>query len=281
MGTLSFNSAGRPFNFVELSLPYKDRGASVFVVDTITVTPFSTFTNVSAASYTPGAPLAAGSIASGFGSGLTLREETAGAQPLPWSLAETTVSVTDGAGVNRPAPLFYAGPAQINWLVPEGTPNGPLTVKVNRGNQEIASGAVTVETVSPGIFTANCDGKGAPSGWAVTVAPDGTQTSQRPAQCGAAAGSCTPLPIGLGPAGTRVILALYGTGIRGRTAPAAVTATIGGINAPVEYAGAQMEYTGLDQVNVAIPRELAGRGEVDVVVTVDGKPANTVRINIR
>jgi len=38
---------------------------------------------------------------------------------------------------------------------------------------------------------------------------------------------------------------------------------------------------GLDQVNVLIPRSLIGRGEVDVVLTVDGKPANTVRVAIK
>jgi uncharacterized protein (TIGR03437 family) len=37
----------------------------------------------------------------------------------------------------------------------------------------------------------------------------------------------------------------------------------------------------LDQINALIPRALIGRGEVDVVLTVDGKIANTVRVNIR
>jgi uncharacterized protein (TIGR03437 family) len=39
--------------------------------------------------------------------------------------------------------------------------------------------------------------------------------------------------------------------------------------------------TGLDQVNVAVPRTLIGRGEVDIVLAVDGKAANTVRVNIK
>src|SRR6185503_14982835 len=34
----------------------------------------------------------------------------------------------------------------------------------------------------------------------------------------------------------------------------------------------------LDQLNVSLPRTLAGRGEVDLVLTVDGRPANTVRV---
>jgi len=38
---------------------------------------------------------------------------------------------------------------------------------------------------------------------------------------------------------------------------------------------------GLDQLNLIVPRSLAGRGEVDVVLTVDGRTANTVKVNIK
>jgi uncharacterized protein (TIGR03437 family) len=38
---------------------------------------------------------------------------------------------------------------------------------------------------------------------------------------------------------------------------------------------------GLDQANVRLPRNLIGRGEVDVALVVDGKTANTVRIGIK
>jgi uncharacterized protein (TIGR03437 family) len=37
----------------------------------------------------------------------------------------------------------------------------------------------------------------------------------------------------------------------------------------------------MDQVNLLVPTSLAGRGEVDVVLTVDGVAANTVRVNIK
>jgi uncharacterized protein (TIGR03437 family) len=50
---------------------------------------------------------------------------------------------------------------------------------------------------------------------------------------------------------------------------------------PVLSAGAQMQYAGLDQVNVELPSSLAGKGEVPVVLTADGQTANTVLINVR
>jgi uncharacterized protein (TIGR03437 family) len=43
---------------------------------------------------------------------------------------------------------------------------------------------------------------------------------------------------------------------------------------------AQGQYAGLDQVNVLLPGSLRGRGDVDVVMVVDGKPANIVTIRV-
>ena len=50
---------------------------------------------------------------------------------------------------------------------------------------------------------------------------------------------------------------------------------------PVEYAGVQGEFIGLDQVNVKLPRTLIGRSEVEVMINVDGRLSNTVKINIK
>jgi uncharacterized protein (TIGR03437 family) len=44
------------------------------------------------------------------------------------------------------------------------------------------------------------------------------------------------------------------------------------------FAGAGGGYAGLDQVNVLVPRGLIGKGEVPIVLTVDGKQANSVTV---
>jgi uncharacterized protein (TIGR03437 family) len=49
----------------------------------------------------------------------------------------------------------------------------------------------------------------------------------------------------------------------------------------VTFAGSQGTFTGLDQANILIPPSLAGRGDVDVVLTVDNRTSNTVKVNIR
>jgi uncharacterized protein (TIGR03437 family) len=76
-----------------------------------------------------------------------------------------------------------------------------------------------------------------------------------------------------------VVLELYGTGIRGHSA--AVTCRIGSATLPVDYAGPQGVYFGLDQVNVALPKSLRGSGTVTVSLTVDGQTTNPVSLSFK
>jgi uncharacterized protein (TIGR03437 family) len=77
-------------------------------------------------------------------------------------------------------------------------------------------------------------------------------------------------------------LTLFGTGFRGRTSLDAVKATLGGVDIPLSFAGPQGEYSGFDQINVGpLPRSLAGRGPVDFLLSVDGKPANILTISVQ
>ncbi|MEK7407617.1 MAG: hypothetical protein AAB225_21270 [Acidobacteriota bacterium] len=50
---------------------------------------------------------------------------------------------------------------------------------------------------------------------------------------------------------------------------------------PIRRTGRRRQYPGLDQVNVRIPRALAGKGEVPIALTVDGQKANAVTVSIR
>ena len=88
-------------------------------------------------------------------------------------------------------------------------------------------------------------------------------------------------PIDLGPEGDLVFLIVYGTGWRFRSSLSAASVTIDGVMGEDSYLGIQPDYVGLDQSNILLPRTLAGRGEVDVVMTVNGKVSNKVRIRIK
>jgi uncharacterized protein (TIGR03437 family) len=82
------------------------------------------------------------------------------------------------------------------------------------------------------------------------------------------------------PAVDRIFLLLYGTGIRHRAGDASLTATVNGVGVPVQSA-AQGTYPGLDQLNLELPRSLAGAETVDVVITVEGRTANTIQVSIQ
>src|SRR6202023_2060930 len=101
------------------------------------------------------------------------------------------------------------------------------------------------------------------------LAADKTQTSAFVFTCGSSAGSCAPAPIDLGAATDQVYLVLFGTGIRGRSSAAAVSATVGGIPVPVVFAGDSGQFVGLDQVNIGpLPRSLKGPGKATVLLPV-------------
>jgi len=86
-------------------------GGGVFRLD-IRPDAATTVSSVSAASFAVGAALAPESIASGFGKDLTAATQTANGAPLPTALGGVSVSVTDSAGIDRPAPLFFVSAAR-------------------------------------------------------------------------------------------------------------------------------------------------------------------------
>ncbi|MEP7273316.1 MAG: hypothetical protein ABI882_17585, partial [Acidobacteriota bacterium] len=237
-------------------------------------------TTLPAASLTAG-PVASEGIAALFGAGLAGSSQPASTLPLPTTLAGVQVFVRDSGGTERLAPLFYVSPSQINFQVPLGASIGSATVTVFRDAVTVGQGTVTVEAVAPGLFAANAAGLGVVAAQALRVTGEGVQTYEPIVQFDAEQAKYVALPIDLGPATDRVFLVAYGTGFRNRSSLSSVTATIGGTGVDVGFAGPQGSYAGLDQVNTLLPRSLIGRGEVNLILNVDGKAANTVSINVK
>ncbi len=226
-----------------------------------------------------GLTVAPESFVSAFGSVLATQTQAASSADYPTALAGSTLSIRDAAGVLRLGRLHFVSPGQINFVMPAAAAVGQATVTVAAGSGMTASGTVPVARVAPGIFAANGGGTGVAAATAIRVNPDNSQTPVTVFQCGTAAGSCTPARIDL--ASGPVFLTLYGTGIRNRTSLENVRSTIGGVDAPVLFAGAQGAFPALDQVNVQVPSSLAGRGEVTIVLTVDGQTSNPVTIGVQ
>jgi uncharacterized protein (TIGR03437 family) len=179
-----------------------------------------------------------------FGAGLGQSTQAAAASLLPETLGGVVVAIVDAAGQTHNAGLSYVSPGQVNFVVPAGVPQGPATFTLYRGGAAVFTIKGLMTAVAPGIFTQS-------GGAAAQIVRDGENS----------------------------YLTLYGTGIRNRSSVSAVSCFLDGQEVPVSYAGPQGDFTGLDQVNVAIPSGLSGA--VSVVLMVDGQRSNTASIVLR
>lgn len=235
-------------------------------------------TTVSAANYLES--LAQESIVAAFGANLASGTVAANALPLPTTLNGTSVTIIDASGTERAAPLFFVSPYQVNYQIPPGTASGLARVRIKNASGQEISGLTQVNDVAPGVFTASSSGEGAPAAYYLRVLADGSQRIESVARYNAQTSGFDLLPVNLGATDEQVFLTLFGTGIR-NAGLSSVKAKIGGVEAEVLYAGKQSAFVGLDQVNLRVPRGLFGRGDVEVILTVNGRPSNPVRISVR
>lgn len=216
-------------------------------------------TTVDAAKFATGA--APNSVAAAFGTKLATATVSSTATPLPFSLDGTTVYV-NGA----PARLFFVSTGQVNYLMPEGTAAGPTQIVIVAKDGSVSRGLVNVTPSAPGIFTRLANGLGAPAAVA------GTDGTNFPTSMSNTDGS--PVAIDAGS-----FVSIFGTGFR--YASGVMAMSIGGTAVtPLGFA-AQSQFAGVDQANVQIPASLAGRGDVDLTLTVDGKTSNVVKLKIK
>ena len=227
-----------------------------------------------------GTTLAAESIAAAFGATMATTVQPAQSTPLPTEIAGTSVIVKDSSGVERPAPLFFISPTQINYLVPPDTKNGEALVTVFNGYGSSSSGKVQIMNVAPGLFSANSSGQGYAAAVVYRIKPNGIWRYEPVVQFDQDSNQFVAVPIDLDAPDDQVFLILFGSGLRGRSSLSAVTATVGGISAEVTYAGLQ-GLAGVDQINLRLPASLAGKRDVEVKINVDGLSANPVTVSFK
>jgi uncharacterized protein (TIGR03437 family) len=205
----------------------------------------------------------------------------AGPDIAPGSIA-TLFSPEPGTEVriqDQPARVLAVSGNQISFVVPDQAAAGSTAeIAVLRDGQPVSTGSAVVTPVVPAIFTANSNGRGAPAAQLIRISRDGVRTEQSPFVCNPI---CAPALVDASSEEIQSILTLYGTGIRNRTSLDRVKAMIGGEEVAVQYAGPQPAFAGLDQVNMSLPPVLQGRGEVDLVLVVDGRLSNVVQLSIR
>lgn len=225
---------------------------------------------LNAANYLSNYPLAPGMIAAlySLGNGFGGAGQSASSLPLPTQLNGLEV-LFNGA----PAPLFYAGPAQINFQVPMGAPQSGTAdvqvVNVSTG-QTVGAWPANMGAVSPGLFTTAANGIGS----AAALNQDNTPNSpSNPALAG-------------------TIVQLFGTGqgfIPG--APADGNVSNAALSTPqvpqvvmgdtfvdssaITYSGLAPTLVGVWQINVKIPSDLITlpNNPVQVVVLTNNIPS--------
>lgn len=221
---------------------------------------------VNAASYAPpGLPnsaIAQGSIFVIFGRNMGPTTLMQASFPLPTVLAGTSVRVSVG-GQNVDCYLIYTSAGQVAAVLPSRTPVGTGTITVTYNNQTSAPAAITVAASSLGIFTINQAGSGpaviTDANWQVNMITH----SARPNQ----------------------VMVLWGTGLgpvtfdETRGAPvqdmksAELEVWVGGRRARVDFAGRAPGFSGLDQINFAVPPGIEGC-YVPIAVRIRGVVSN-------
>jgi len=230
---------------------------------------------VSAASLTAHQPLAPGSFVSIFGANLSAGQSQSSGVPYAMQLGATQVFLG-----GQQLPLQFAASGQVNAIIPFGVPpNSTQQMIVMNGPAISVPEPVVIAPAEPAVFTQDYSGTGA--GIVVGTHPDQTTfivDTNHPLSAGDVA---TIYCAGLGPvnpaatAGTAAPLSplSYTTNT--------VTVTMGGMNAPVTFAGLAPGYVGLYQINATVPSGITPGSGVPLVITEAGQSSVPVTITVQ
>jgi uncharacterized protein (TIGR03437 family) len=197
---------------------------------------------INAASFAPpGNPISPGQFVTLFGTGLAKSNQTA-TPPYPPTLNGVSVSIN-----NKPAPLYFVSPGQLNVLVPFATTGPTATIVVQNGSVNSNTVTVPVAATSPGIYSLDQSGSGA---GAILHADYSLVNAANPATGGE---TVLIYLTGLGTVTPAVTDGTAGTGSALHTSDANVVVYVGGQQGSVVFKGQAPGFPGLYQLNVALP----------------------------
>ncbi len=197
--------------------------------------------------------VARGSLVSAFGAQLSNGSMVTPSANLPFELGGVTINVNGLA-----APLIFISPGQVNFLLPSSLANADMVDFTINNNGVLSTGKITkIVDAAPGVFTNTIDGTIKSAALCGRVSPDGLNF-------------LTSLPpCSVGNSLRADVLSIYGTGWRNVSG---LQVKIGDLTLTPSFSGAQPDFPGLDQINVDLTADLAGKTDLDVTVIV---PATT------
>ncbi|HVY93905.1 MAG TPA: IPT/TIG domain-containing protein, partial [Bryobacteraceae bacterium] len=201
--------------------------------------------------------VAPGAFVAIYGTNLAGSTLAAPAPNYPTALGDVQVTVND-----IPAAIQYISSGQLNIIWPNVT-SGLTKLKVVTGSGSFTTNVIEQDAM-PSVFTLG-----------------GNTAAALNALTGVVVGPTTPLRAGVD------FVSLYLTGLGLTTSSNGLdyakiqpTMTVGGQSCNITYAGRVQGFPALDQINCPIPAGVSGPA-VPVVVTSDGRAANTVTLNIQ
>lgn len=193
----------------------------------------------------------------------------------PTSLASTQVFLGGEA-----LPLYFVAGNQIDALVPfDATINSTQSLVVQTGNALSAPVQVAVGEASPGVFTQNQSGSG--PGAILSYPAGGTPALNTPSNPASAGYVLEIYCTGLGPVSPAVAAGTPASPTTLSYTTNTVTATVGGQNAQVLFAGLAPGYVGLYQVDLLVPSGLASSNSTPLVLNVAGASSAPVTVAIK
>jgi uncharacterized protein (TIGR03437 family) len=226
---------------------------------------------LSTASYSLNTAVSPGMLVAIFGTNLTAAGQVYTAGTFPWPETLGGASVTIGG---EPLPLYAVTPDQINAILPYDLPAGAtLPLVVTYGNAISPPVPVNIVADQPGVYTLTQNGTG--TGIVVIVHPDGSQVLAGGSNAAQAGDALVIYGTGMGAVSPRAVAGAPTPILPLSKSNDPVTVTIGGVNAPVFFAGLTSGFSGLYQVNVTVPQGIKPSATAPLVLTQGGNSSPT------
>jgi len=256
---IALGTGGQAFTGAAINAADSGAYEIYFGVQAPTLTGTGVFLNplgvINAASFAPpGNPISPGQFVTLFGTGLAKSNQTA-APPYPATLNSVSVLIN-----NKPAPIYFVSPTQLNVLVPYATTGPTATIVVQNSSVNSNTVTVPVAATSPGIYTLDQSGSG---GGAILHADYSLVNPAKPA----IGGEMVLIYLtGLGTVTPAVADGTAGTGTALHTADAGLVVYVAGQQASLVFKGVAPGFPGLYQLNVTLPQYLTASGNLPLAI---------------
>jgi uncharacterized protein (TIGR03437 family) len=190
----------------------------------------------------------------------------------------------------RAAQLIQVSPGRVDFYVPANIPTGTQEVLVTSEDGYVSAGTIAVTPLAPALFSTSGNGSGAAfvlnaytmaasTAFAVTT-PENPGSDKRTRLALFATGLSSGLANAtagndINSAGVSLVNFAESMTVEAQTTDGKV------FQLAIEYAGAEGNAAGLDQVVVVLPAALSGAGNVSLTMVAGSQRSNSLTVSIK